>query len=77
MYSFKSTRTFKITSQAFLDISHGGEHAGRVTIGLFGDDSPKTVHNFREICINGIDELSYNGTRFHRIIKKFMMQGWI
>ena len=60
-----------------MDISHGGEHVGRIIIGLFDDDCPKTVHNFREICINGIDELSYNGTRFHRVIKKFLLQGKI
>lgn len=44
-------------------------------MGLFGDDSPKAVANFREICLRGIDGLSFNGTRFHRIINHFMIQG--
>lgn len=46
-----------------------------VLLGLFGEDAPKTVENFREICINGIDGLSYNGSRFHRVINRFMIQG--
>ena len=56
-------------------MTHDGEPLGRVVLGLFGDDAPKTVANFREICIKGIDGLSYNGTRFHRVITRFMVQG--
>lgn len=48
---------------------------GRIVLGLFGDNSPKTVRSFKEICLKGIDGLSYNGTRFHRVIRKFMIQG--
>jgi peptidyl-prolyl cis-trans isomerase B (cyclophilin B) len=64
-----------VTSQIYLEIAHGGVPLGRIEIGLFGDDAPKTVRNFEEICFNGIDGFSYNGTRFHRIIRKFMIQG--
>lgn len=56
-------------------MTHAGEPLGQIVIGLFGDDAPRTVRNFREICLKGIDGLSYNGTRFHRIINKFMIQG--
>lgn len=66
---------FRVTSQIYFDITHGGRPLGRITFGLFGDDAPKTVENFREICLRGIDGLSYNGTRFHRVIKHFMVQG--
>lgn len=48
---------------------------GRIVLGLFGSDAPKTVRNFRDICLEGIDGLSFNGTRFHRIINRFMIQG--
>lgn len=64
-----------MTSQIYFDVTHGGVPLGRFVLGLFGDDTPKTVKNFRHICLNGIDGLSYNGTRFHRVIKRFMIQG--
>lgn len=57
-----------------MDVEHDGEELGRIEIGLFGEDAPKTVENFRQICINGIDGLSYKGNQFHRVIEKFMVQ---
>lgn len=66
---------FKVTSQINLDITIDKEFIGTITIGLFGDDSPKTVANFREICINGINGKTYVGTKFHRVIDKFIIQG--
>lgn len=59
----------------YLDVNRGHEVIGRIVIGLFGDVAPKTIENFRQICLGGIDGLSYNGTRFHRVIFKFMIQG--
>ena len=64
-----------MTSEIYFDVTHGRTPMGRIVIGLFGYNAPKTVENFREICLHGIDGLSYNGTRFHRIINKFMIQG--
>lgn len=50
----------------------------KISIGLFGKDTPRTADNFRQIC-NGFDlkgeKLSYNGCPFHRIIPNFMIQG--
>lgn len=66
---------FKITSQVNLDISIDDKPIGFITIGLFGHDAPKTVANFREICINGINGRTYAGTRFHRVIDRFIIQG--
>jgi len=64
-----------VTSQIYFDVAHDGKQLGRITMGLFGDDAPKTVINFRSICLDGIDGLSFNGTRFHRVIKQFLIQG--
>lgn len=70
-----NVNSFKVTHQIYLDITHDGEELGHIEIGLFGEDAPKTVDNFRQICINGIDGLSYKGSTFHRVIDKFMIQG--
>jgi cyclophilin family peptidyl-prolyl cis-trans isomerase len=44
---------------------------GDITLKLYGADSPKTVENFAKLAKEGF----YNGTRFHRVIKDFMIQG--
>lgn len=44
---------------------------GEITLELFGDIKPNTVENFTKLAQEGF----YNGTRFHRVIKGFMIQG--
>ncbi|MEK7568990.1 MAG: peptidylprolyl isomerase [Patescibacteria group bacterium] len=44
---------------------------GAITLELFADKKPKTVENFVKLASEGF----YNGTRFHRVIKGFMIQG--
>lgn len=44
---------------------------GDITVKFYGADSPKTVNNFLNLAKLGY----YNGTRFHRVIKDFMIQG--
>ena len=44
---------------------------GDIKIQLFGDVSPITVNNFLNLAQSGF----YNGTKFHRVIKDFMIQG--
>lgn len=58
-----------------MDISHDGEPIGQIVFGLFGELAPKTVENFRTLCIEGIDGISYKGNIFHRVIDKFIIQG--
>jgi cyclophilin family peptidyl-prolyl cis-trans isomerase len=46
-------------------------NAGPISVELFDDDAPKTVENFRRLSSDGF----YDGLKFHRIIKDFMIQG--
>lgn len=44
---------------------------GDITIEFLGNDAPNTVANFTKLASEGF----YNGTKFHRVIKGFMIQG--
>lgn len=46
---------------------------GQITIELYWNHAPETCRNFAELCRRGY----YNNTKFHRIIRNFMIQGKI
>ncbi|KAJ1395388.1 peptidyl-prolyl cis-trans isomerase CYP19-3 [Ochromonadaceae sp. CCMP2298] len=63
-----------------MDIIIGSAQPERIVIGLYGKASPNTAKNFSTLCrggtkskISGIP-LSYEGTKFHRVIPNFMLQ---
>jgi len=79
----------KVTQRCFLDVElmttspkEEGENVtsttplGRVEVGLFGDDVPLTVDNFKALCDASDTRVPYTyaKTPFHRVIPGFMCQ---
>ena len=62
--------------QVFFDITIGGVPQGTIEIGLFGATVPKTAENFFQLASESraVGD-GYVGSKFHRVIKDFMIQG--
>ncbi|TMW57018.1 hypothetical protein Poli38472_002943 [Pythium oligandrum] len=60
----------------YMDISIGGQREGRIVMRLLDDKVPLAAENFRCLCTGEKGgNLHFKGSKFHRIIKDFMVQG--
>lgn len=58
----------------FFDVAIDSKPAGRIVFKLYDEAVPKTTQNFRELA-TGQHGFGYQGSTFHRVIPKFMLQG--
>ncbi|XP_057332942.1 peptidyl-prolyl cis-trans isomerase 5 [Microplitis mediator] len=64
----------KVTQIVWFDMKQGDEDLGRIKIGIFGNTVPKTATNFIELAKKPKGQ-GYKGSKFHRVIENFMIQG--
>ena len=67
----KETTPMEPTTQENRTVIVLKTNQGDITIELFNDLSPNTVENFIKLAGDNF----YDGTRYHRVIKDFMIQG--
>ncbi|KAL5009770.1 hypothetical protein ScPMuIL_012075 [Solemya velum] len=78
--AYKTYLNTKNHDYVYMDISIGGEPAGRLTFELFSDIVPRTCTNFKALCTGekGATEeckLTYQNTLFHRVVPNGWIQG--
>jgi len=79
----ETTETVNSRPVVYFDIEVANEGPlGRIVLELYNDLVPKTAENFRALCTGekGLGAttgkpLHFKGSTFHRVIKKFMLQG--
>ncbi|GAA98178.1 uncharacterized protein L969DRAFT_85894 [Mixia osmundae IAM 14324] len=69
-----SATSAKPRPRVYFDITINDGPAGRIAFELFSDVVPKTADNFRQLC-TGEKGFGFADSKFHRIIKGFMIQG--
>merc|ERR1711881_801385 len=61
-------------SKIYFEVAADGVPLGRINMELFNEVVPRTAENFRQIA-TGEAGFSYTGSKFHRVIPNFMLQG--
>lgn len=71
---------WKVTKTCWMDLELDDNPVGRIEIALFGEVAPITVSNFASLCKGSMQSshdgsLGYKGSRVHRFVQDFVMQG--
>ncbi|XP_045133307.1 peptidyl-prolyl cis-trans isomerase 6-like [Portunus trituberculatus] len=74
-YMHSDSRDFKVTQEVYFLVERDGKPLGEMVFGLFGEAAPRTVRNFVTFATKGYKGKKYQGSKFHRVVKKFMIQG--
>lgn len=75
------SRNLLKNAKVYFDVTVGGVDKGRISFELYSDTVPRTAENFRSLCVGdkGLGKsgkpLHYKGSKFHRVIPEFMLQG--
>ncbi|XP_057951647.1 peptidyl-prolyl cis-trans isomerase CYP26-2, chloroplastic [Malania oleifera] len=64
------------TKRAFLHVSIDGEPAGRIIIGLYGDDAPTGAARFSDL-VSGAAGVSYRRKEFLKIMSTYVQHGGV
>jgi len=78
---FSALEKSDVTEKLTITVKIGKKEPLSFEVGLFGNVVPKTVENFKQICLGKGGkslqgkERTYIGSHFHRIIPNFMIQG--
>ena len=72
----------KITTKVFFDLDiNNGEKSGRIVMGLWGDDHPQGVENFKALCTGekGVGPqgvpMHYKGSRIYQANYRYSLMG--
>ncbi|KAH9815856.1 peptidyl-prolyl cis-trans isomerase [Melampsora americana] len=72
---FNSTKSSsKPIPNLFFKVTANGKSLGEIQFKLYEKEVPKTSKNFYEL-VTGQNGFGYKGSKFHRIIPSFMLQG--
>lgn len=61
-------------SKVYFEVSADNVPLGRINMELFNEKVPRTAENFRQLA-TGEAGFGYTGSKFHRVIPNFMLQG--